>query len=218
MKNLLLIKFLELFPQCFQMRVQQKKYICPSLSRQQLPGALPPKCTPSIDGTNAKCVQREQSLHDVLSLTASYIPPMQHPTHKSRTQKQCYQHLKRAKEVAPTLTTEWIKTPPQYPGATEEENFLITCARVREVGTGGGENNEEEEERKEVTCSSSEANSQCQTPIKMKPNTEAPENIMVFISSSENNFCAIARLIGIKTCKQVYEFRVKESSVSMGPH
>lgn len=72
---------------------------------------------------------------DVLSLTASYIAPMQHPTRKSRTQKQlwitsfmehCYQHLKGAKEVAATFTTEWIKTPPQCPGATEEEDFLIT--------------------------------------------------------------------------------------------
>lgn len=77
------------------------------------------------------------SVGDVLSLTASYIPSMQHPTHKSRTQKQlwitslmeqCYQHLKGPKEVSATLTTEWIKTSPQCPGATEEEDFLITVA------------------------------------------------------------------------------------------
>ena len=93
------------------------------------------------------------------------------------------------------------------------------------MGIEGGENNEE---RKDGTCSSSEANSQCQTPIKMKPNTEAPENMMwsnagasvfrVLIGSSESNFCAFARLTETKTCKQVYEFRVKESSVSMCSH
>lgn len=47
----------------------------------------------------------------------------------------------------------------------------------REAGTEGGENNDEEE-KKDETSSPPEANSQCQTPIKMKPNTEAPENVV----------------------------------------
>lgn len=58
-----------------------------------------------------------------------------------------------------------------------------------------------------------EANSRCQTPIKMKPNTEPPENVewsgaeasmfRVLIGTYYDNFCAIARLIGTKTCRQV---------------
>ncbi|CAF88313.1 unnamed protein product, partial [Tetraodon nigroviridis] len=33
------------------------------LTEQQMPGALPPKCTPNMDGPHARSVQREQNLH-----------------------------------------------------------------------------------------------------------------------------------------------------------
>ncbi|CAF90871.1 unnamed protein product, partial [Tetraodon nigroviridis] len=32
------------------------------LTEQQMPGALPPECTPNIEGPHARSVQREQSL------------------------------------------------------------------------------------------------------------------------------------------------------------
>ncbi|KAH0520594.1 Histone-lysine N-methyltransferase EZH2 [Microtus ochrogaster] len=154
---------------------------------------------------------------------------------------QCYQHLEGAKEFAAALTAERIKTPPKRPGGRRRGRLPNTSSRPstptisvleskdtdsdREAGTEtGGENNDkEEEEKKDETSSSSEANSRCQTPIKMKPNIEPPENVewsgaeasmfRVLIGTYYDNFCAIARLIGTKTCRQVYEFRVKESSV-----
>ncbi|VTJ76389.1 Hypothetical predicted protein, partial [Marmota monax] len=146
-----------------------------------------------------------------------------------------------AKEFAAALTAERIKTPPKRPGGRRRGRLPNNSSRPstptinvleskdtdsdREAGTEtGGENNDkEEEEKKDETSSSSEANSRCQTPIKMKPNIEPPENVewsgaeasmfRVLIGTYYDNFCAIARLIGTKTCRQVYEFRVKESSI-----
>lgn len=102
-----------------------------------------------------------------------------------------------------------------------------------------------------VPVASAEGNSRCQTPVKMKLSGEAEavewngaeaSLFRVLIGTYYDNFCAIARLIGTKTCRQVsgwrpspgacaltgtsggpgfktasplqvYEFRVKESSI-----
>ncbi|XP_004408912.1 PREDICTED: histone-lysine N-methyltransferase EZH2 isoform X7 [Odobenus rosmarus divergens] len=230
------------------------------LTEQQLPGALPPECTPNIDGPNAKSVQREQSLHSFHTLFCRrcfkydcFLHPF-HATPNTYKRKntetaldnkpcgpQCYQHLEGAKEFAAALTAERIKTPPKRPGGRRRGRLPTNSSRPstptinvleskdtdsdREAGaeTGGENNDKEEEEKKDETSSSSEANSRCQTPIKMKPNIEPPENVewsgaeasmfRVLIGTYYDNFCAIARLIGTKTCRQVYEFRVKESSI-----
>uniref|UniRef100_A0A674ISQ6 Histone-lysine N-methyltransferase EZH2 n=1 Tax=Terrapene triunguis TaxID=2587831 RepID=A0A674ISQ6_9SAUR len=228
------------------------------LTEQQLPGALPPECTPNIDGPNAKSVQREQSLHSFHTLFCRrcfkydcFLHPF-HATPNTYKRKNtetaidnkpcgqhCYQHLEGAKEFAAALTAERIKTPPKRPGGRRRGRLPNNTSRPstptinvleskdtdsdREAGaeTGGENNDKEEEEKKDETSSSSEANSRCQTPIKMKPNIEPPENVewsgaeasmfRVLIGTYYDNFCAIARLIGTKTCRQVYEFRVKES-------
>ncbi|XP_061444148.1 histone-lysine N-methyltransferase EZH1 isoform X4 [Rhineura floridana] len=84
--------------------------------------------------------------------------------------------------------------------------------------------------------SSSEANSRCQTPTKQKLSpassqpfmadmplepvewTGAEESLFrVFHGTYFNNFCSIARLLGTKTCKQVFQFAVKESLISKLP-
>ncbi|RMC05400.1 hypothetical protein DUI87_18590 [Hirundo rustica rustica] len=219
------------------------------LTEQQLPGALPPECTPNIDGPNAKSVQREQSLHSFHTLFCRrcfkydcFLHPF-HATPNTYKRKNtetaldnkpcgphCYQHLEGAKEFAAALTAERIKTPPKRPGGRRRGRLPNNTSRPstptinvleskdtdsdREAGTEtGGENNDkEEEEKKDETSSSSEANSRCQTPIKMKPNIEPPENVewsgaeasmfRVLIGTYYDNFCAIARLIGTKTCRQ----------------
>ncbi|KAI1242963.1 hypothetical protein IHE44_0000528 [Lamprotornis superbus] len=194
------------------------------LTEQQLPGALPPECTPNIDGPNAKSVQREQSLHSFHTLFC----------------RRCFKYdcfLHRAKEFAAALTAERIKTPPKRPGGRRRGRLPNNTSRPstptinvleskdtdsdREAGTEtGGENNDkEEEEKKDETSSSSEANSRCQTPIKMKPNIEPPENVewsgaeasmfRVLIGTYYDNFCAIARLIGTKTCRQLSLLTIK---------
>ncbi|XP_067397484.1 histone-lysine N-methyltransferase EZH1 isoform X2 [Emydura macquarii macquarii] len=78
--------------------------------------------------------------------------------------------------------------------------------------------------------SSSEANSRSQTPTKQKLSpassqlfvAEAPQEPVEWTGAEEslfrvlhgtyfNNFCSIAKLLGTKTCKQVFQFAVKES-------
>ncbi|XP_026573137.1 histone-lysine N-methyltransferase EZH1 isoform X2 [Pseudonaja textilis] len=84
--------------------------------------------------------------------------------------------------------------------------------------------------------SSSEANSRCQTPTKPKMSPSSSQPFMsdvplepvewtgaeetlfrVFHGTYFNNFCSIARLLGTKTCKQVFQFAVKESLITKLP-
>ncbi|NXU77449.1 EZH1 methyltransferase, partial [Oreotrochilus melanogaster] len=88
----------------------------------------------------------------------------------------------------------------------------------------------------EWASSSSEANSRCQTPTKQKLSpassqlfavetpqepvewTGAEESLFrVFHGTYFNNFCSIARLLGTKTCRQVFQFAVKESLITKLP-
>ncbi|RXM94542.1 Histone-lysine N-methyltransferase EZH2 [Acipenser ruthenus] len=104
------------------------------LTEQQLPGALPPECTPNIDGPNAKSVQREQSLHSFHTLFCRrcfkydcFLHPF-HATPNTYIRKNmenlvdskpcgldCYMYLVQegAREFAAALTAERVKTPPK---------------------------------------------------------------------------------------------------------
>ncbi|XP_041812845.1 histone-lysine N-methyltransferase EZH1 isoform X5 [Chelmon rostratus] len=77
-----------------------------------------------------------------------------------------------------------------------------------------------------------EGNSRCQTPTKIRPGDDdgaqqaccvvqwsgAEESLFrVLHGTYFNNFCSIARLIGTKNCKEVYEFAVKEVLIHRVP-
>ncbi|TKS87371.1 Histone-lysine N-methyltransferase EZH2 [Collichthys lucidus] len=106
----------------------------------------------------------------------------------------------------PTVSSETKDTDSDREGSKEDER----------------DNDKDDEDKKDDNTSSSEGNSRCQTPVKMKLTGEAEavewsgaeaSLFRVLIGTYYDNFCAIARLIGTKTCRQVYEFRVKESSI-----
>ncbi|XP_069480439.1 histone-lysine N-methyltransferase EZH2 [Ambystoma mexicanum] len=244
-----------LFPDKGSSEELREKY--KELTEQQPPGALPPECTPNIDGPHARSVQREQSLHSFHTLFCRrcvkydcFLHPLRATpnTYKRKNNEvvtdgkpcglQCYQLLEGAREFAAALTAERVETPPKRPsgrrrGRVANASRPSTPTNIseskdtdsdREAGTEtGGENDKEEEEKEGETSSSSEENSRCQTPVKMRPNTEPPEDVewsgseasmfRVLIGTYYDNFCTIAKLIGTKTCRQVYEFRVKESSI-----
>ncbi|KAK3515300.1 hypothetical protein QTP70_013476 [Hemibagrus guttatus] len=229
------------------------------LTEQQLPGTLPPECTPNIDGPNAKSVQREQSLHSFHTLFCRrcfkydcFLHPF-HATPNTYKRKNlenmvdskpcgidCYMYLVQdgmVKEYAAGVVAERAKTPLKR-SAARRRGRIANSSRPstptvntetkdtdsdREGGTDTNDSNDkDDEDKKEETTSSSEANSRCQTPVKLKI-PDPSENMdwsgaeaslfRVLIGTYYDNFCAIARLIGSKTCRQVYEFRVKESSI-----
>uniref|UniRef100_A0A4W4GGB0 Histone-lysine N-methyltransferase EZH2 n=1 Tax=Electrophorus electricus TaxID=8005 RepID=A0A4W4GGB0_ELEEL len=228
------------------------------LTEQQLPGALPPECTPNIDGPNAKSVQREQSLHSFHTLFCRrcfkydcFLHPF-HATPNTYKRKNmentvdskpcgvdCYMYLDGVvREESAGGCAERAKTPlkrstgrrrgrmptnsrPSTPTVSAETKDTDSD---REGGTDSNDcNDKEDDDKKDETTSSSEANSRSQTPVKLKVSSEPPENVewsgaeaslfRVLIGTYYDNFCAIARLISSKTCRQVYEFRVKESSI-----
>ncbi|XP_075936949.1 histone-lysine N-methyltransferase EZH2 isoform X2 [Anarhichas minor] len=304
------------------------------LTEQQLPGALPPECTPNIDGPNARSVQREQSLHSFHTLFCRrcfkydcFLHPF-HATPNTYKRKNlenlvdskpcgivCYMYLVQGgmvSEYPADLVAEQAKTPskrtvgrrrgrlpnsrPGTPSMSSEtkdtdsdregskEDELVNgkddelvngkdddkdderddckdderddCkddelvngkddelvnGKDDELVNGKDDerdddkederddgkddervNGKEDEDKKDDNTSSSEGNSRCQTPVKMKLIGEAEavewsgaeaSLFRVLIGTYYDNFCAIARLIGTKTCRQVYEFRVKESSI-----
>ncbi|KAJ3611018.1 hypothetical protein NHX12_021034 [Muraenolepis orangiensis] len=229
------------------------------LTEPQLPGALPPECTPNIDGPNASSVQREQSLHSFHTLFCrrcfKYDCFLHRECHASlafhatpNTYKRknteglvdskpcgssCFMYLAEAEggvreypadKVADTVADE-VKTPtkrpvgrPRGPQPNSRPDTPTVSSETKDTDSvlEGRKDGDDEH------TSSSESNSWCQTPVQLKLTCE-PEAVdwtgaeaslfRVLIGTYYDNYCAIARLIATKTCRQVYEFRVKESSI-----
>uniref|UniRef100_A0A671MQX6 [histone H3]-lysine(27) N-trimethyltransferase n=1 Tax=Sinocyclocheilus anshuiensis TaxID=1608454 RepID=A0A671MQX6_9TELE len=224
------------------------------LTEQQLPGALPPECTPNIDGPNAKSVQREQSLHSFHTLFCRrcfkydcFLHPF-HATPNTYKRKNmenlvdgkpcgiyCYMYMVQdgiVREYPAGVVAEHAKTPskrtagrrrgrlPNSNGNSRPSTPTVNTETKdtdsdREEGPNGNDcNYKDDDDKKDETTSSSEANSRCQTPVKFKLSSEPPENVdwsgaeaslfRVLIGTYYDNFCAIARLIGTKTCRQVH--------------
>uniref|UniRef100_A0A3B5ANN2 Histone-lysine N-methyltransferase EZH2 n=1 Tax=Stegastes partitus TaxID=144197 RepID=A0A3B5ANN2_9TELE len=228
------------------------------LTEQQLPGALPPECTPNIDGPNARSVQREQSLHSFHTLFCRrcfkydcFLHPF-HATPNTYKRKNlenlvdskpcgidCYMYLDgMVREYPAGVVAERAKTPSKrtvgrrrgrLPNSSSRPSTPTVSSETKDTDSdreGSKEderdNDKDDEDKKDETTSSSEGNSRCQTPVKMKLTGEAEavdwsgaeaSLFRVLIGTYYDNYCAIARLIGTKTCRQVYEFRVKESSI-----
>ncbi|KAF2982328.1 hypothetical protein EK904_002991 [Melospiza melodia maxima] len=111
-----------------------------------------------------------------------------------------------------------------------------SCSSTAPAVTETREGDSDRDTGNEWASSSSEANSRCQTPTKQKLSpassqlfavetpqepvewTGAEESLFrVFHGTYFNNFCSIARLLGTKTCKQVFQFAVKESLITKLP-
>ncbi|KAJ8264568.1 hypothetical protein GJAV_G00150800 [Gymnothorax javanicus] len=206
------------------------------------PVKLPPQCTANIDGPFAKSVQREQSLHSFHTLFCRRCFKYDcflHPFHATpnvykRKNKEirvetepcgldCFLLLKGAKEFADhnmliAQRSRRRRRQPRLPSLTSQGSS---------ASTGEGRECESDHEN----TSSSEGNSRCQTPTRMRlggDSVEEAESQVLWSGAEEslfrvlhgtyyNNFCSISRLIGSKTCKQVYDFAVKEVLIHRVP-
>ncbi|XP_036409479.1 histone-lysine N-methyltransferase EZH1-like isoform X2 [Megalops cyprinoides] len=213
------------------------------------PVKLPPLCTPSMDGPFAKSVQREQSLHSFHTLFCRRCFKYDcflHPFHSTpnvykRKSKEirietepcglaCFLLQKGAKEFADQSMLKSQR-------ARRRRRHAHSTASCTGTSSSSGESKEGDSDHE--TTSSSEGNSRCQTPTKLRPAAEQGEEpreeageeaespvqwsgaeeslFRVLHGTYYNNFCSIARLIGTKTCKQVYDFAVKEVLIHRVP-
>ncbi|XP_077172054.1 histone-lysine N-methyltransferase EZH1 isoform X3 [Paroedura picta] len=189
------------------------------LTEESDPNVLPPQCTPNIDGPCAKSVQREQALHSFHTLFCRRCFKYDCFLHPFHATPNVYKRKSRESK---------IEAEPCGPDC-----FLCASASA---STEAREGDSDRDTGNDWASSSSEANSRCQTPTKQKLSpamsqpvlsdvplepvewTGAEESLFrVFHGTYFNNFCSIARLLGTKTCKQVFQFAVKESLITKLP-
>uniref|UniRef100_A0A7N6A6E1 [histone H3]-lysine(27) N-trimethyltransferase n=1 Tax=Anabas testudineus TaxID=64144 RepID=A0A7N6A6E1_ANATE len=207
------------------------------------PVKLPPLCTPSLDGPFAKSVQREQSLHSFHTLFCRRCFKYDCFLHPFHTTPNVYK--RKSKEIRMETEPCGVDCFLLQKGAKEfvYQNMLRSQRSRRRrrqqrptssscPGPSGSAEEGNKDDSDHETTSSSEGNSRCQTPTKLRPGDEDGEQqacCVVQWSGAEeslfrvlhgtyfNNFCSIARLIGTKNCKEVYEFAVKEVLIHRVP-
>lgn len=219
------------------------------LTEMSDPNALPPQCTPNIDGPNAKSVQREQSLHSFHTLFCRRCFKYDcflHPFHATpNVYKRKNREIKIEPEPCGADCFLWLEGAKEYAmlhnprskcsGRRRRRHPVVSASCSNTSASAMAETKEGDSDRdtgNDWASSSSEANSRCQTPTKQKASpappqlcvVEAPSEPVEWTGAEEslfrvfhgtyfNNFCSIARLLGTKTCKQVFQFAVKESLI-----
>uniref|UniRef100_A0A8C5EVF0 [histone H3]-lysine(27) N-trimethyltransferase n=1 Tax=Gouania willdenowi TaxID=441366 RepID=A0A8C5EVF0_GOUWI len=217
--------------------------LCLHYATKQQGASLPPLCTPNLDGPFAKSVQREQSLHSFHTLFCRRCFKYDcflHPFHASPNV-----YKRKSKEIRMETEPCGADCFLLQKGAKEfiDQNVLRsqrsrrrrrqprpTSSGVPGPSRSAEENKDGDSDRE--TTSSSEGNSRSQTPTKLCPGDDDGEQkacCVVQWSGAEeslfrvlrgtyfNNLCSIARLIGTKNCKEVYEFAMKEFLIHRVP-
>ncbi|XP_069004784.1 histone-lysine N-methyltransferase EZH1 isoform X6 [Embiotoca jacksoni] len=195
------------------------------------PVKLPPLCTPNLDGPFAKSVQREQSLHSFHTLFCRRCFKYDCFLHRNAFHATPNVYKRKSKEIRMETEPCGVDCFLLQKGAKEfvDQNVLRSQRSRRR---------RRQQRPTSSTCpgpsgsTEEEGNSRCQTPTKLHSGEDDGEQqacCVVQWSGAEeslfrvlhgtyfNNFCSIARLIGSKNCKEVYEFAVKEALVHRVP-
>uniref|UniRef100_A0A8C9VVN8 [histone H3]-lysine(27) N-trimethyltransferase n=1 Tax=Scleropages formosus TaxID=113540 RepID=A0A8C9VVN8_SCLFO len=202
---------------------------------------LPPQCTLNIDGPFAKSVQREQSLHSFHTLFCRRCFKYDcflHPFHATpnvykRKNKEIRVETEPCGLDCFLLQVKALSTIPSYNDSSVVSSVFLRCLAHFHHNSESSEILMGEAFIQPWLTHScfAEGNSRCQTPIKMRPGGELGEEaeptvqwsgaeeslFRVLHGTYYNNFCSISRLIGTKTCKQVYDFAVKEVLIHRVP-
>uniref|UniRef100_A0A8C6XDX4 [histone H3]-lysine(27) N-trimethyltransferase n=1 Tax=Naja naja TaxID=35670 RepID=A0A8C6XDX4_NAJNA len=205
---------------------------------------LPPQCTPNIDGPNAKSVQREQALHSFHTLFCRRCFKYDcflHPFHatpnvykrknvetKIETEpcgSDCFLWLEGAKEFA-MMHNPRSKYAGRRRRRTPNPSASASSSAAASTSAEAKEGDSDRDTGNDWASSSSgmekfPSSSQpfmSDVPLEPVEWTGAEETLFrVFHGTYFNNFCSIARLLGTKTCKQVFQFAVKESLITKLP-
>uniref|UniRef100_A0A8C4HQM3 [histone H3]-lysine(27) N-trimethyltransferase n=1 Tax=Dicentrarchus labrax TaxID=13489 RepID=A0A8C4HQM3_DICLA len=210
------------------------------------PVKLPPLCTPNLDGPFAKSVQREQSLHSFHTLFCRRCFKYDcflHPFHATpNVYKRKSKEMRMETEpcgvdcfllqcIIYFVVYSLLFSPPLAPLSRRRRRQQRPTSSSCPGPSGSAEESKQGDSDHETT-SSSEGNSRSQTPTKLHPGDDdgaqqaccvvqwsgAEESLFrVLHGTYFNNFCSIARLIGTKNCKEVYEFAVKEVLIHRVP-
>ncbi|CAL1529026.1 unnamed protein product [Lymnaea stagnalis] len=189
----------------------------------------PPECTPNIDGPKAQSVPREQTMHSFHTLFCRrcfkydcFLHPY-HPTPSMLSRKMpekktklehcgadCYLHAIGSKDSRNGEEKD-IKDNPKEVGRSSPVRPEVN-GRKRKTNNGGSvassENSEESNNADDVDI---------KFPPRLSPTVEdwtgAEESLLrVLADVFRSNYCSIAKLIGTKSCQQVYRFAVKEEA------
>uniref|UniRef100_A0A7N8YFR0 [histone H3]-lysine(27) N-trimethyltransferase n=1 Tax=Mastacembelus armatus TaxID=205130 RepID=A0A7N8YFR0_9TELE len=206
------------------------------------PVKLPPLCTPNLDGPFAKSVQREQSLHSFHTLFCRRCFKYDcflHPFHATpNVYKRKSKEIRMETEPCGVdcfllqVCQEFVDQNMLRSQRSRRRRRLQRPTSSSGPGPSGSAAEVKEGDSDHETTSSSGGNSRCQTPTKLPRGDDDGEQqacCVVQWSGAEeslfrvlhgtyfNNFCSIARLIGTKNCKEVYEFAVKEVLIHRVP-
>lgn len=192
------------------------------------PNLLPPECTPNIDGPNAKSVPREQTLHSFHTLFCRrcfkydcFLHPY-HPTPSMLTRKMaqkkqevepcgadCFLHIAGVKQVKPkeedpdSESASNSNSPPRLIGRKHKHN-----GSSHSSNSNSSDDSEHSNDAADVEIMFP----QRRGPTKAEWSGAEESLFRVVADMYRNNYCALSKLIGSKTCRQVYEFAIKEEA------
>ncbi|XP_064598209.1 histone-lysine N-methyltransferase EZH2-like [Liolophura sinensis] len=212
--------------------VELKEYFRDLLEKRD-PQVVPPECTPNIDGPNAKSVPREQTMHSFHTLFCRrcykydcFLHPY-HPTPSMLTRKmadkkqesepcsaECYLHQVGCHDNDSVVSE---KSDRSEKSERCKNSPPRTGGRKRKQGSAPGGINSGSGEDSERSNDSTDPTPEVTFPTRKTPPSPewsgAEESMFrVLLDMYRNNYCAIAKLIGSKNCKQVYDFALKEAT------